>query len=193
VLAGIACDSGCRALRSRSLRREIYEGFRSQLNRDIMVVKPPLRLQTKSGNRRLFGRIRPTALRVVDGDLSLDLEGGIASGRFMVDGAVELRGSAVFDTLRVYARGPLTIRGRTKVRWLEAFSEDRVEISGDVEFSGVVAARCEVAFPDGMRKVRLRYPSFVLSLESSETVAADSMLLPGFVDGILRPFEWRME
>ena len=111
----------------------------------------------------------------------------------MVDGAVELRGSAVFDTLRVYARGPLTIRGRTKVRWLEAFSEDRVEISGGVEFSGVVAARCEVIFPDGMRKVRLRYPSFVLSLESSETAAADSMLLPGFVDGILRPFEWRME
>lgn len=192
VLAGVACDSACNMLKSHKLRHEIYEGFRQQLNREITMVKPPLTLDVKSGNRRLFGRIPSMALWVQDGDLSLDLKGEISSCRFITDGSVEVRGRADFDTLRVYARGPLMLRGQVKVRHLEAFSEDRIEISRGVEFSGVVVARSEVAFPHGADKVLFRYPSFVMSLSSSDMPQLDSVLVPDYVVGKLKPFQWSL-
>ena len=196
VLAGIACDSACNVLKSAKLRREIYEGFKQQLNQEIMLVKPPLKLEIKSGNRRLFGRIPSKALQVLDGDLTLDLEGEISSGRFIADGSVEIRGNAVFDTLRVYARGPLTFRGRLKARFLEAFSEDRIEISSGVEFSGVAIARHEIVFPNGADKVMMHYPSFVMAAESANLpleLEQDSVLLPDFISGDLKPFVWNIK
>ena len=199
VLAGIACDSACNMLKSHKLRREIYEGFKQQLNQEIMLVKLPLKLEIKSGNRRILGRdtgqIPSTALQVLDGDLTLDLEGEIPSGRFIADGSVKIRGNVVFDTLRVYARGPLTFRGRLKARFLEAFSEDRIEISSGVEFSGVAIARHEVAFPNGADKVRMRYPSFVMAAESANLPLEseqDSILIPDFISGDLKPFQWSL-
>ena len=196
VLAGIACDSACNVLKSAKLRREIYEGFKQQLNQEIMLVKPPLKLEIKSGNRRLFGRIPSKALQVLDGDLTLDLEGEISSGRFIGDGFVEIRGNAVFDTLRVYARGPLTFRGRLKARFLEAFSEDRIEISLGVEFSGVAIARHEIVFPNGADKVMMHYPSFVMAAESAnpaQELKTDSVLVPDFISGDLKPFVWNIK
>lgn len=201
VLAGIACDSACNVLKSAKLRREIYEGFKQQLNQEIMLVKPPLKLEIKSGNRRLFGRIPSKALQVLDGDLTLDLEGEISSGRFIGDGFVEIRGNAVFDTLRVYARGPIYIRGSflrgsVKIRFLEAFSEDRIEISSGVEFSGVAIARHEVAFPNGADKVMMHYPSFVMAAESAnpaQELKTDSVLVPDFISGDLKPFVWNIK
>ena len=196
VLAGIACDSACNVLKSAKLRREIYEGFKQQLNQEIMLVKPPLKLEIKSGNRRLFGRIPSKALQVLDGDLTLDLEGEISSGRFIADGSVEIRGNAVFDTLRVYARGPLTFRGRLKARFLEAFSEDRIEISSGVEFSGVAIARHEIVFPNGADKVMMHYPSFVMAAESANLpleLEQDSVLVPDFISGDLKPFVWNIK
>lgn len=193
VLAGIACDSACNVLKSAKFRREIYEGFKQQLNQEIMLVKPPLKLEIKSGNRRLFGRIPSKALQVLDGDLTLDLEGEISSGRFIGDGFVEIRGNAVFDTLRVYARGLLTFRGRLKARFLEAFSEDRIEISSGVEFSGVAIARHEIVFPNGADKVMMHYPSFVMAAESANLpleLEQDSVLVPDFISGDLKPFVW---
>ncbi len=192
VLAGASCDSPCPLLRAYKVRRKIYDGFRSQLNRDIVMVEPPLNLKTKSGNQRLFGPMESVALRVIDGDLSLNLDGRVSTGRFIVDGSVEVRGYAEFDTLRVYARGPLVLRGQTKVRWLEAFSESRVEIYRNLDFSGVVVARQEVSFPNGSEKVRFRYPSFVMALENYEMVGIDSMLLPDFAGGRIVPFEWNL-
>lgn len=196
VLAGIACDSACNVLKSAKLRREIYEGFKQQLNQEIMLVKPPLKLEIKSGNRRLFGRIPSKALQVLDGDLTLDLEGEISSGRFIGDGFVEIRGNAVFDTLRVYARGSLTFRGRLKARFLEAFSEDRIEISSGVEFSGVAIARHEIVFPNGADKVMMHYPSFVMAAESANLpleLEQDSVLVPDFISGDLKPFVWNIK
>lgn len=205
ALAGIACDSACNMLKSAKLRREIYEGFKQQLNQEIMLVKPPLKLEIKSGNRRILGRemlgrIPSKALQVLDGDLSLDLEGEIPSGRFIADGTVEIRGNAVFDTLRVYARGPIYIRGSllrgsVKIRFLEAFSEDRIEISSGVEFSGVAIARHEVAFPKGVDKVMMHYPSFVMAAESANLPlesGQDSILVPDFIAGDLKPFQWSL-
>ena len=196
VLAGIACDSACNVLKSAKFRREIYEGFKQQLNQEIMLVKPPLKLEIKSGNRRLFGRIPSKALQVLDGDLTLDLEGEISSGRFIGDGFVEIRGNAVFDTLRVYARGPLTFRGRLKASFLEAFSEDRIEISSGVEFSGVAIARHEIVFPNGADKVMMHYPSFVMAAESANLpleLEQDSVLVPDFISGDLKPFVWNIK
>ena len=205
VLAGIACDSACNMLKSAKLRREIYEGFKQQLNQEIMLVKPPLKLEIKSGNRRISyqnaGRIPSKALQVLDGDLTLDLEGKIPSGRFIADGSVEIRGNAEYDTLRVYARGPIYIRGSllrgsVKIRFLEAFSEDRIEISSGVEFSGVAIARHEVAFPNGADKVKMHFPSFVMAAESAnpaQELKTDSVLVPDFIAGDLKPFVWNVK
>lgn len=207
VLAGVACDSGCNMLKSHKLRHEIYEGFKQQLNREITMVRPPLALEIKSGNRRYFGRDFPQALWVQEGDLSLDLDGGgnsaaqAFSGRFIADGSIDVRGSADFDTLRVYARGPIYLRGSllrgpVKIKWLEAFSEDRIEITRGVEFSGVAIARHEVAFPNGAGKVRMRHPSFVMAAESADLpleLDQDSVLVPDFIPGDLKPFEWSLK
>ena len=205
ALAGIACDSACNMLKSAKLRREIYEGFKQQLNQEIMLVKPPLKLEIKSGNRRISyqnaGRIPSKALQVLDGDLTLDLEGKIPSGRFIADGSVEIRGNAEYDTLRVYARGPIYIRGSllrgsVKIRFLEAFSEDRIEISSGVEFSGVAIARHEVTFPNGADKVMMLYPSFVMAAESAnpaQELKTDSVLVPDFISGDLKPFVWNVK
>lgn len=206
VLAGVACDSACNMLKSAKLRREIYEGFKQQLNQEIMLVKPPLKLEIKSGNRRFFGGAFPPVLWVQEGDLSLNLERDPSaseplSGRFIADGSIEIRGNAVFDTLRVYARGPIHLRGSllqtpVKIRWLEAFSEDRIEISQNVEFSGVTIARHEVAFPNGTGKAKLKYPSFVMAAESANLpleLEQDSALVPDFISGDLKPFEWSMK
>jgi hypothetical protein len=91
-------------------------------------------------------------------------------------------------------RGSL-LRGSVKIRWLEAFSEDRVEISSGVEFSGVAVARHEIVFPNGAGKVRMRYPSFVMASESAnlaQELNPDSILIPDFIPGDLKPFEWRL-
>ena len=111
----------------------------------------------------------------------------------MVEGSVEVRGRAHIDTLRVFAKGPLVLRGQIKIGYLEAFSEDRIEISQGVEFSGVAIARYEVAFPNGVKKVQRRYPSFVMSLESSEAPFLDSMLVPDFIEGNLKSFLWSLK
>ena len=206
VLAGIKCDSACSMLKSPKLRREIYDGFKQQLNQEITMVRPPLALQIKSGNRRIIGRSGfvhdfPPALWVQEGDLSLDIEEGAAgaeplSGRFMADGSIEVRGSAAFDTLRLYARGPIYLRGSSlrsaKIRWLEAFSEDRIEIARGVDFSGVAIARREVAFSDPARPATLHYPSFLMSAESSQILEPDSTLVPDFIPGDLTPFQWNL-
>jgi hypothetical protein len=202
VLAGIACDSACNILKSAKLRREIYEGFKQKLNQEIMLVKPPLQLEIKSGNRRILGRESlgqnpSNALQVLDGDLTLNLDGKIASARFIADGSIDVRGRADYDTLRVYARGPIYLRGSllhasAKILWLEAFSEDRIEISRGVEFAGVVIARYGVVFPNGIEKERLHFPSFVMSLESAEIPQIDSILIPDFMTGDLKPFEWSL-
>jgi hypothetical protein len=180
-------------LNSYERRREIYEGFRQELLREISMAKPPLALKVKSGNRRFLGRLHPMSLWVQEGDLTLNLDGETSSARFRVDGSAEVRGSVSFDTLRIYARGPISLRGNVRVRWLEAFSEDRIEISQDFEFSGVIVALHEVLFPNGVKKVRRRYPSFVMSLESAERPDLDSMLVPAFVWGQLQPFEWNLK
>lgn len=193
ILAGVPCDSACSLLNSYEHRREIYEGFRQELIREISMAKPPLSLKVKSGNRRFLGRLHPMSLWVQEGDLTLNLDGETSSARFRVDGSAEVRGSVSFDTLRIYARGPVTLRGNVRVRWLEAFSEERVEISQGFDFSGVVVARREVLFPNGVRKVRRRYPSFAMSLESAERSEPDSMLIPAFISGQLQPFEWSLK
>lgn len=193
VLAGVPCDSVCSLLNSYEHRREIYEGFRQELLREISMAKPPLSLKVKSGNRRFLGRLQPMSLWVQEGDLTLNLDGETSSARFRVDGSAEVRGSVSFDTLRIYARGPISLRGNVRVRWLEAFSEDRIEISQDFEFSGVIVALHEVLFPNGVKKVRRRYPSFVMSLESAERPDLDSMLVPAFVSGQLQAFEWNLK
>lgn len=145
-------------------RRIVADGFKTILKREILTAE---NLQTKSGNRRLFGEARDLSLQVLDGDLYLDLSGHAACGNFFASGSLTLKGAASFDTLRLYSLGPLKVAGAVSARYVEAYSGDAVELSRDFKFSGLVVG-----------------PStFVMS----------SNLLPAFVDGELVPFQWVYE
>ena len=184
VLAGITCDSMVLCLESNATRREILEGFKSNLEREILLAEG---MVVKSGNRRFLGRAEMMSLRIESGDLSLDLEGATSVANFWVDGSAVIRGNALFDTLRIYAKGPIEFRGRNKVLWLEAFSEDRVDVSQNFEFSGVLVARTEVSMG---KDVVAHYPSFMMPLPENSEVPYDSILIPDFIDGPLKPFAW---
>lgn len=145
-------------------RRSVADGFRTILKNEILSAKG---LQRKSGNRRIIGEARDLSLFVEDGDLYLDLSGHAALGNFYSSGSLTLKGSAVFDTLRLYAVGPLKVAGNVSTRYLEAYSGDLVELSRDFEFSGLVVA-----------------PS---------TFVTTMSLLPAFVGGRLVPFLWELQ
>lgn len=162
ALAGIFVEDT--SLVPMGQRRMIADGVRTILKNEILRAE---NLQTKSGNRRLFGEARDLSLQVLDGDLYLDLSGHAACGNFYASGSLTLKGSAVFDTLRLYSLGPLKVAGQVSARYLEAYSGDAVELPRDFKFSGLVVG-----------------PS---------TFVTTSNLLPAFIDGKLVPFQWVYE
>ena len=65
-----------------------------------------------------------------------------------------------------------------------------------MEFSGVAIARHEVAFPNGADKVKMHFPSFVMAAESAnpaQELKTDSVLVPDFIPGDLKPFVWNVK
>ena len=190
VLAGIACDSVLGCLESNRARREIGSAFRDNLDREIRMRNG---LEVKSGNRRFLGRLQPVSLRVESGDLSLDLDGNTSSACFWVDGSAVLRGNAVLDTLRIFAKGSIEFRGHVKVRFLEAFSEDRIEALQNFEYCGVMVSRGELSIG---KDAVAHYPSLAMSLSEQfmpDRLSRDSLLIPDFVAGPLQPFLWKLK
>lgn len=196
VLAGIA-DSSRLILRSPSVRAEIFDGFSGSIKKSLSENQ---NLQTKFGNRRVFGNAKDFALRIIGGDLSLDLDYSAKSGKFIVDGAFEIRGSAIFDTLIVYAKGPITLKGNINVKNLWALSEESLYFLQNVKFSGAAVARYGIIFKDNAKG---NFPAFAMALYAGENLNTyeltdskflpDTLLLPNFVAGEFFTFEWSLK
>ncbi len=184
--------------------RVVTEGFRSQLLGAIMQRTD---LQEKSGNRRLLGKAENISLKVTEGDLLLDLEGTASCGNFYASGSLTLKGSASYDTLRLYAAGPLRVTGDVRIHHLEAFSGDNADISQRVTFAGIVAAQYGVSMQPSAARLfkgcgsswsqtsdnpRLQSTSS-LSQTSSSKILLSPCLIPPFIEGSLTPFEWFLQ
>lgn len=189
VLAGRQNDSI-----SRGQKREMVERFRLNLNREILMSR---NIKIKSGNRRLMGAAKDSNLVVENGDLWVDLFGAARVCHFKSYASITVRGSAVFDTLRLYAVGPLILSGNIKVKWLEAYSADRIEVMGEVAFSGVLAANNQVLL---RQHALARFPSSLLSLNASvnyeQKNVEGTLLLPVSEDeghSELIPFSWNLK
>lgn len=174
-------------------RRNRVEAFRSLLHQEILMGK---QLKIKSGNRRLLGPAQDVSLEVENGDLLIDFWGNSSVCNFKTSGVLTLRGSATYDTLRLYSVGPMLIEGQVKIKWLEAFSVEQVEISGNVEFSGAVAANNGVNLN---HHAKAAFPSSLLSVNGmvnySDKNVSDSLLNPVFEDvpqTLLIPWGWSL-
>lgn len=159
-------------------RRLIADGLRENLKKEILLAP---NLQAKSGNRRLLGPAPSTSLMVQDGDLYLDLSGSAASGNFYSTGRLTLRGSARYDTLRLYSAGPLLMAGNVTARYLEVYCGADADISRGAFLRdssvAVVAAEHGIVMPRSF------------SLQNTPAVFA-TPYLPSFIEGKRIPFQW---
>jgi len=95
------------------------------------------KLKSVSGNKRFFSLPSEHFLQVQEGDLLLDAEGQVRSANYEVDGNVTIKGSVAFDTLRVYSRGHISVKGRVSVRHLETSGTEIDVVSFEEEILGL--------------------------------------------------------
>ena len=182
------------------------ESYRSSL-RETLLRNPALR--GYSGNRRFSDAPVSAYLQVRDGDLRLALAGCVPSLNAVVSGDVVVEGETAYDTLRIYAAGNVTLKGRVRIAFLEIAAGERAEISGAVHFRGIVSARREVALRGS---AVADYPSMAVALGQNGTevnvaagvrfsglraalpgnILADDSVMPSFLDGRKVVFERRV-
>ncbi len=153
---------------SKSEIRDVVEQEMGNLNR--MILERGTLLQ-KSGNRRFSGKVKQMDLLLTDGDLTLDFDGIVLSGNFKCDGTVNVRGNAVYDTLRIYGKGPVNLSGMVEVKHLEIYSGDHVVVGGTVAFSGVIISKGNVEI--GKSSV-MKYPAVAMSSEGDVFLQTNS-------------------
>ena len=134
--------------------------YRAALRESITTARG---FRVMSGNRRIFRLDTAIALHVSDGDLSLDFDTRVPSAAFLVDGSVNEKGRARFDTLRIYSEGDVTLGGEVSVAHLEVYSGASLEVHSSFRFSGLLYARDVVTIRD---RVRADFPSVAVSLGS---------------------------
>lgn len=134
--------------------------YRAALRESITTAKG---FHVMSGNRRIFRLDSAIALHVADGDLTLDFDTRVPSAAFLVDGSVNVKGRARFDTLRIYSEGDVTLGGEVTVAHLEVYSGASLEVHSSFRFSGLLYARDVVTIRD---RVRADFPSVAVSLGS---------------------------
>ena len=124
-------------------------------------------LRHLSGNRRFF-RLDLAALNLSAGDLTLDLGGSEVPGSgnvrsFManVDGNVKIRGSAHFDTLRIYATGTVLLQGAVTADFVEIFGLASVFVAGNVSLAGVLLSKQNIEISG---RVKLKFPSIAIAV-----------------------------
>lgn len=166
---GRMCAFGlCAEYGTRYTRRRFEEWFtalsayRSDL-RERIGGSP--RFRDVSGNRRFFRLDSSVALHVSDGDLTLDFDTHVPSGAFIVDGSVNVKGRARFDTLRIFADGDIRLGGEVSATRLEVYSGGSIEANSRVQFSGMLAARREILLRDHVRAV---FPSVAVAVGSGD-------------------------
>lgn len=134
--------------------------YRAALRESITMARG---FRVMSGNRRIFRLDTAIALHVADGDLTLDFDTRVPSAAFLVDGSVNVKGRARFDTLRIYSEGEVTLGGEVTVAHLEVYSGASLEVHSSFRFSGLLYARDVVTIRD---RVRADFPSVAVSLGS---------------------------
>ena len=134
--------------------------YRAALRESITTARG---FRVMSGNRRIFRLDTAIALHVADGDLTLDFDTRVSSAAFLVDGSVNVKGRARFDTLRIYSEGDVTLGGEVSVAHLEVYSGASLEVHSSFRFSGLLYARNVVTIRD---RVRADFPSVAVSLGS---------------------------
>ncbi|MCQ2124374.1 MAG: hypothetical protein MJZ25_09350 [Fibrobacter sp.] len=183
ALTGIAIEGLSRLAYGQ--RKLIADGLRENLKKEILMAP---NLQAKSGNRRLFGGATSMSLMVQDGDLYLDLSGHAACGNFYSTGSLTLRGSARYDTLRLYSAGPLLIAGNISASYLEAYTAAEVDFSRSEFLSHIQDPRGGTFLRDSSVAVIVAQ----FGPQGSPTVFAKP-LLPAFIDGKRVPFQWSLQ
>ena len=134
--------------------------YRAALRESITMARG---FRVMSGNRRIFRLDSAIALHVADGNLTLDFDTRVPSAAFLVDGSVNVKGRARFDTLRIYSKGDVTLGGEVTVAHLEVYSGASLEVHSSFRFSGLLYARDVVTIRD---RVRADFPSVAVSLGS---------------------------
>ncbi len=158
----------CAEYGTRYTRRRFEEWFtvlsayRSDL-RERIGGSP--RFREVSGNRRFFRLDSSVALHVSDGDLTLDFDTHVPSAAFIVDGSVNVKGRARFDTLRIFADGDIRLGGEVSATRLEVYSGGSIEVFSRFRFSGMLAARREILLRDRVRAV---FPSVAVAVGSGD-------------------------
>lgn len=158
----------CAEYGTRYTRRRFEEWFtvlsayRSDL-RERIGGSP--RFREVSGNRRFFRLDSSVALHVSDGDLTLDFDTHVPSAAFIVDGSVNVKGRARFDTLRIFTDGDIRLGGEVSATRLEVYSGGSIEANSRVQFSGMLYARKDVTIGD---HVRAKFPSVAVAVGSGD-------------------------
>jgi len=146
----------CVVLLEQNLRNRIL------LSNDIIAL---------SGNRRFFQLDSSVVLNVSSGDLTLDLGGNAFDGSaerpfvrsFMayVEGDVKIRGTVLFDTLRVYASGKVLLQGNVDARFVEVFGSAGVEVSGRVSLAGALLSKQNIEISG---RAQMKFPSVAVAV-----------------------------
>lgn len=158
----------CAEYGTRYTRRRFDEWFaalaayRTGLRERILSMPKP---RTVSGNRRFFRLDSSVALHVSGGDLLLDMDSRVPSGAFVVEGSVNVKGRARFDTLRIFADGDVRLGGEVVAARLEVYSGGSIEVYSRFRFSGMLAARREILLRD---RVRADFPSVAVAIGSGD-------------------------
>ncbi len=187
ALAGVAVEN--LSTLAYGQRKLIADGLREKLKKEILMASD---LQAKSGNRRLFGPATSMSLIVQDGDLYLDLSGHAARGNFYSTGSLTLRGSASYDTLRLYSAGPLLIAGSVTANHLEAYCGAEADLSRSSDLQktsvAVIVAQLGITLP-----VALAKSSSLETLAASQPAVFATPFLPAFIEGKHIPFRWTLK
>lgn len=171
--------------------RHVSEQLVANLNREILGRN---NLKNKSGSRRLSGVGENISLNVTAGDLTLEFDGNVESVNIKCDGDVKLRGTAKYDTLRLYVMGNVDFAGSVSVRHLEVFSGGKMELSRSISFSGVIYSSGGISFRG---KSRVKASSDCADTTGGGvhlvSVSPEGCLLPAVVGGHMVAFDWRLE
>ena len=158
----------CAEYGTRYTRRRFEEWFaalaayRTDLRERILSTP---RLRAVSGNRRFFALDSSVALHVSGGDLLLDMDSRVPAGAFVVEGSVNVKGRARFDTLRIFADGNVRLCGDAVAARLEVYSGGSIEVCSRFRFSGMLAARREILLRN---RVRAEFPSVAVAIGSGD-------------------------
>lgn len=130
-----------------------------------------------SGNKRFFRLPAFHSLRILNGDLLLDAPDSVRSAAYLVDGNVTVKGTAFFDTLRIYSRGIVSIGENVAVNHLEVVGTE-IELVGNARVRGLLLASRRI---ECSGRAEARFPSFAVALGSGipEVLVINRALLEG--------------